>query len=67
MQQSLLGERSAHEHKCEAKLFQHTETQRLCTVSLALAHATVDGGAYLAVIMGIMRGGIKTLFSESSN
>lgn len=46
---------------------ERTETQRLCTVSVALAHAIIDGGAYLAVIMGIMRGGIKTLFSESSN
>lgn len=39
----------------------------LSTASLALAHAIIDGRAYFAVIMAIMRGGIKTLFSEGAN
>lgn len=33
----------------------------------ALARGIIDGGAYLAVIMGIARGGIETLFSKSSH
>lgn len=66
VQRHLLG-RSISEWESSAKLFEPTETRWLSTVSLTLAHAIIDGGAYLAVIMGIMRGGFKTLFSESSN
>lgn len=39
----------------------------LSTARLTLAHAIIDGRAYLAVIMGLIGGGIKTLFSENSN
>lgn len=66
VQQHLLG-RSISEWESAAQLFEATETQWLSAVSLTLAHATVDGGAYLTVIMGIMRSGLKTVFSESSN
>lgn len=67
MQRCLLGRRLFSEWESAAKLFKPTGTYWLSTVRLALAHAILDGGAYLAVIMGIIGGGIKTLFSESSN
>lgn len=69
MQACLLGRRLISEWESAAKLFELTETCWLSTVRLTLAHAIIDGGAYLAVIMGmgITGGGIKTLFSESSN
>lgn len=67
VQRCLLQRRFISEWRSAAKLFEPTETCWLSTVRLALAHAIIDGGAYLAVIMGIIGGGIKTLFSESSN
>ena len=67
VQRCLLGRRFISEWESAAKLFEPTETCWLSTVRLTLAHAIIDGGAYLAVIMGIIGGGIKTLFSESSN
>lgn len=63
----LLLQRFISEWEGAAKLSEPTETCWLCIVRPALAHAIIDGGAYLAVIMGIIGGGIKTLFSESSN
>lgn len=67
MQRCLLGGRLISEWESAAKLFEPTETCWLSTARLTLAHAIIDGGEYLAVIMGIIGGGIKTLFSESSN
>lgn len=67
VQQHLLGRRSVSEWESAEQLFEATETRWLSTVSLTLAHAIVDGGAYLTVIMGIMSSGFKTVFSESSN
>lgn len=66
VQRHLLGRRPIPEWESASQLFEATETRWLSTVSLTLAHAIVDGGAYLAVIMGIMRSGFKTVFSESS-
>lgn len=67
VQRYLLGRRFISKWESAAKLLEPTETCWLSVVSLALAHAIIDGGAYLAVIMGIIEGGIKALFSERSN
>lgn len=65
----LLGRRLISKWESAAKLFEPNETCWLTTVRLTLAHAIIDGGAYLAVIMGmgITGGGIKTLVYKSSN
>lgn len=56
VQRCLLGRRFISEWESAAKIFEPTETCWLSTVRLALAHAIIDGGAYLAVIMGIIGG-----------
>lgn len=63
----LLERRSISELEGAAKLFEPRGRRRLSAVTGALARGIIDGGAYLAVIMGITRGGVETLFSESSN
>lgn len=59
------GKKISFEWEWAAKLFEPIERCWLSTVRLALAHAIFDGGAYLAVIMGIIGGVSRNYFQKA--